>query len=142
MKTPMVIALVSIAANVFFDLLLVGRLGNIGLALATSISQLVNATLLLLAFRKMHRVLAGRSLMKKLIKVLIASIISIGGTAPIYFGVMALAEANAWIMPRMALLGVTAILAIAVYALLLKALKVNELQYFRGMTDMLRSKDE
>ncbi|MDR3225067.1 MAG: murein biosynthesis integral membrane protein MurJ [Clostridiales Family XIII bacterium] len=139
-KTPMTIAVIAIAVNILFDLLLVGRLGNIGLALATSISQAVNAMLLLLAFRKSNRVLAGRSLLYKLIKVLLASLISVGGTAPIYFGVMALAAKNLWVMPRMALLGATALVAIAVYVLVLMALKVHELHYFREMVGALKSK--
>jgi putative peptidoglycan lipid II flippase len=142
MKTPMTIAVIAIAVNILLDLLLVGPLGNTGLALATSVSQAVNAVLLLFAFRRRHRVLAGRSLISKLFKILIASIISICGTAPIYFGVMAQAEINGWSVPRMALLGATALVAIAVYALILKKMKVEELRYFREIATRSRINSE
>ncbi|MDR0519075.1 MAG: polysaccharide biosynthesis C-terminal domain-containing protein [Clostridiales Family XIII bacterium] len=141
MKTPMFISLVAIAVNVSLDILLVGPLGNMGLALATSASYAVNATLLVLAFRKGHRELAGRGLANKFGKILLASVVSVGGTTPIYFGVMALARANSWIMPRMVLLGVTALVAVAVYALLLRAMKITEMGHFREMVGLFRRGD-
>jgi putative peptidoglycan lipid II flippase len=138
MKAPMLMSLAAIAVNISLDILLVGPLGNVGLALATSASHAVNASLLMLAFRRGHRELAGRGLARKFARILLASAVSVGGTTPLYFGVMALAAANSWIMPRMVLLGATALIAVAVYVLVLRALKTTELGHFREMARLRR----
>ena len=51
-KTPVKIAMVSVAVNLFFNLTLMHWLGYVGLALSTSISGWVNVTLLAIALRK------------------------------------------------------------------------------------------
>ena len=52
MRTPVRVAIIALACNAFLNLLLVIPLAHAGLALATSISALVNAVLLLRSLRR------------------------------------------------------------------------------------------
>lgn len=52
MKTPVKIAIIAMVANMVFNLILAWPLGHAGLALATSLSALLNAGLLFLGLRK------------------------------------------------------------------------------------------
>jgi putative peptidoglycan lipid II flippase len=135
---PMAAAIIAICVNIILDLLLIGRYGNAGLATATSLSQISNALLLAIFLRRLIPWLITKDFVRKCVRIAIASAVSVGGTAPIYFGVMSFAAANAWIMPRAALLLVTAIVAIVIYMLLLRALKVDEVKHFREIAGMFR----
>jgi putative peptidoglycan lipid II flippase len=139
-KLPLLISLASISVNIVFDLLLVGRYGNAGLASATSLSQIVGAALYVVVIGKSIPHLVRPGFAFGCMKVVVAAAVSVGGTAPIYFGVMSLAASNGWIMPRAALLLVTTLIAIAVYALLLRAMKVGEIRHFREIVGMLGKK--
>jgi putative peptidoglycan lipid II flippase len=137
---PMIVAIIAICVNIIFDLLLVDRYGNAGLATATSLSQMAYALLLTIFIRRLSPWLINKGFVRKCVMILIASVISVGGTAPIYFGIMSLAASNGWIMPRAALLLVTALFAIVVYILLLKAMKVDEIKHFKEIAGLLRKK--
>jgi putative peptidoglycan lipid II flippase len=139
-KTPLFIALVAIAVNIVFDLLLIGRYGNAGLAAATSLSQIVAAVLYVMVMRAKSPHLLRRGFVTRCAKVIAAAAVAAIGTSPIYFGVMSLAVSNSWIMPRAALLFVTALAAIAVYALLLRVMKVDEIRHFREIAGFLGRK--
>jgi putative peptidoglycan lipid II flippase len=136
-KTPLLISLVAIAVNIVFDLLLVGRYGNAGLATATSLSQFVSAALYMGAIKVKNPYFIRSKFAVTCVKIIIAAAAAVGSTAPIYFGVLSLAAENGWIMPRAALLLVTAIAAVAVYALLLRLMKVNEIRHFREIAGLL-----
>jgi putative peptidoglycan lipid II flippase len=139
-KLPLLIALASISVNIVFDLLLVGRYGNAGLASATSLSQIVGAVLYAIIIKRSIPNLIQPGFASSCMKVIIAAVVSVVGTAPVYFGVMSLARGYGWIMPRAALLLATALLAIAVYALLLRVMKVDEIKHFREIAGLLRKK--
>ncbi|MDR1042357.1 MAG: murein biosynthesis integral membrane protein MurJ [Clostridiales Family XIII bacterium] len=139
-KLPLLISLASISVNIVFDLLLVGRYGNAGLASATSLSQVVGAVLYVVIIKASNPHLIQPGFASNCMKVIVAAAVSVGGTAPIYFGVMFLATNNGWIMPRAALLLATTLAAIAVYALLLHVMKVNEIRHFREIAGLFRKK--
>jgi putative peptidoglycan lipid II flippase len=139
-STPMIAAIVAISINIVFDLLLVGRYGNAGLATATSLSQIVNALLLVIFIRRSSPWLISKGFVRKCIMITVASAISVGGTAPIYFGAMSLARINGWIMPRAVLLLGTAVVAIAIYILLMRVMRVDEIKHFKEITGMFRKK--
>ena len=72
-KTPMRFACVSMVLNVTLNLLLKPVMGANGLALATSISAAVGATLLLISLKKRMKRLPMREMATEMIKILIAS---------------------------------------------------------------------
>jgi putative peptidoglycan lipid II flippase len=61
-RTPVIIALVSIAGHVVLSVLLMGPMGHAGLALATSLSAFLNAVLLIGAMRRALGPLGGRAI--------------------------------------------------------------------------------
>jgi len=66
-KTPMRFAAISVAVNILLALLLMGPLGFVGLALATSLAALVNVALLMRHLRRRHaRILDAESLRRML----------------------------------------------------------------------------
>jgi putative peptidoglycan lipid II flippase len=134
---PLFISLAAISVNIVLDIMLVGRYGNAGLATATSLSQLTSAVLYAVVIRVEGRGLISKGFTGNCLKIAVAAAVAVGGTSPIYFGVMSLATANAWIMPRAALLFATALIAVVVYALLLKAMKVDEIRHFREIAGLL-----
>ncbi len=52
-RTPVRIAIIAMVANMVMNLILIGPLAHVGLALATSLSAALNATLLLLGLRRL-----------------------------------------------------------------------------------------
>ncbi|MBE9536658.1 MAG: murein biosynthesis integral membrane protein MurJ [Proteobacteria bacterium] len=75
MKTPVKAAFFAFIANIVLSLLLMGPLQHGGLALATSLSSLLNFVLLLLIIRKRVGAIVDRSLVLSFMRSLIASVI-------------------------------------------------------------------
>lgn len=72
--TPVRIAIYAMITNIFLNLLLMGPLQHGGLALATSLSSLLNVTLLIFILRKRIGGIKGRTILVSTIKLTIASI--------------------------------------------------------------------
>ncbi|MDD3183365.1 MAG: murein biosynthesis integral membrane protein MurJ [Alphaproteobacteria bacterium] len=82
-KTPVRIAILCMATNVVLALLLLGLLGHIGMALATSIATWVNAGLLYLSLKKRGQQIADDELKKSLPRVGLSALGMVGMTAAI-----------------------------------------------------------
>jgi putative peptidoglycan lipid II flippase len=74
-RTPVIVGAVSVAFNVVLSLFLAGQLGFRGLALATSISSIFNATLLLWLLRRRLGTLDGRRIGLTFAKVALAAVV-------------------------------------------------------------------
>lgn len=74
-KTPAKIAIFSMLINIILNLILMGPLKHGGLALATSISALVNVTLLIHFLRKRMGLIGGRKILFSTLKVTLASVL-------------------------------------------------------------------
>jgi putative peptidoglycan lipid II flippase len=137
-RTPVKIYLLAILVNIVFDILLVGPMGNGGLTLATSLSNMTNALLLILLLRRRIPGLITKRTVQTIVRVTMAAVAAVAVSMPIYFGILHIFAAQGWRMPRTVLLGVDAIIAIVLYAVLLKKLRVRELSYFAEIPAMLR----
>ncbi len=67
-KTPVLIAMISIVANIFFSVILMPTMGHGGLALSTSLASILNLSLLLAAMHKRLGALGLRKIMSSFIK--------------------------------------------------------------------------
>ncbi len=72
-KTPVKIAVVSVAANILFSILLMGPLKHGGLALATSLSSMLNLILLISALRVKLGSIGWKSIFKSLCRSVVCS---------------------------------------------------------------------
>lgn len=131
MKTPLFVSITVVAANIASNLILVRFLAHGGLALGNSISFAIGVILLLIMIRRKGFGLINRAFAKKCFKVLLAAIAAVGSTWFFFIGVRALFAANAWILPRTVLLGLTVLLAAGIYLLLLRRLRIPELIHIK-----------
>lgn len=76
MKTPVKAAFIAFIANIILSLVLMGPLLHGGLALATSLSSLLNFLLLMILIRKRIGAIVDRSVVYSFIRSLIASVIT------------------------------------------------------------------
>jgi putative peptidoglycan lipid II flippase len=134
-RTPVLISFIAIAANIGFNLALVGPLGYGGLALGTGIASLVNAGLLLYYLRKRLGGIDGRRIMVSFVKILIASIVM----AAIVWGAertLALTWPGMAIVQRAVRVAVPVGVGLAVLALMAKLLRLAEFE--RALARVLR----
>ena len=126
-RRPMYFAMVSVVVNIAANLMLVGSMKHEGLALATSCAAIANTVLLYIGLHRYHGmdVVPGWN---KIGKIMLASVVSVGLSFFCHRGLMA-----AFWMPRMVYLGIAVCVAIGVYLLMLRALKVEELKILRAV---------
>ncbi len=74
-KTPVKMAGISVIANIVFCLALMGPLAHAGLALAASLSSMLNFILLVLALRKKLGSLGGKKIIESIAKSVISSLV-------------------------------------------------------------------
>lgn len=74
-RTPVRIAIIAMVANMAMNLLFIGPLAHVGLALATSLSAALNATLLLLGLRKIGAWQASQRWFGLLWRVVLGSVV-------------------------------------------------------------------
>ena len=74
-KTPVKMATVSVFANIVLCLILMGPLAHAGLALATSLSSMLNFILLILALRKKLGDLGGKKIIESIAKSMICAFV-------------------------------------------------------------------
>lgn len=126
MKTPVLCSVVSLVVNVSLNLILVKRIGLAGLAIATSVAEIVNVTLQYFSFRKRHADIVLLRSKRKILLIVLFSVIAIGASYGIY---MVLASVGAVIVR----FGVSAIFAVLVYLALLYAFKFEELSLIKDL---------
>jgi putative peptidoglycan lipid II flippase len=130
-RTPLLIGVVGVIVNIVSNLILVKYLALGGLALGWSIALFTGMTLLLVALRVKSPKVFAKGMPAKIGKILLASAASVGITYLFFGAVDRICTANAVVMPRMILLGVTMILAAGIYLLILRAFKIEELIHIR-----------
>jgi len=85
-RTPVKVGLVTLVINLAASLALMGPLGHVGLALATSISGAANLGILLWLLRRRLGPLGGRALIKSMTKACVASLIMAAAVAAVAYG--------------------------------------------------------
>lgn len=126
-KIPVICGAVAIASNVALDLALVELMQHRGLALASSASSIVNFAALTWAVKKKHRDLALFPQGWKTFRICLAAVLAV------LTAVLAYHTAELVWMPRMAYLCIAVAVSIAVYLLLLKLLKIEELAILKEL---------
>jgi len=126
-KTPLKIALLSVAINILCSVILLRPLRHGGLALALSVATSVNFIALLILLRKRLKRIDGRRILRSFIKISIASIImGITGHGILKGDIWK--ESGMLIKKSFMLTGVI-ILCIGIYLLLMYLMKGEELIY-------------
>ena len=128
MKTSVWCGMLGVAVNISMDWLLIKFMGNAGLALASSLAALVNTCTLILFFRKKNPDIQIMESGKKLAVVVAASGAAVVA-ARLLYSVM---EYAIW-MPRICYLFIAVAAAGAIYAALLWALKIEEMEMLKRM---------
>lgn len=128
--TPAKIAVYSMIVNIFLNLLLMGPLKHGGLALATSLSSLMNVILLIIILRRRLGSLKGREILLSVIKLSIASIIM---GSVLYLINSRYFNFNDDIMPKAGILFGNIFVGIGIYFLLSFLFKSEESKFLIGM---------
>ena len=128
MKTPMIYAGVGVLVNITLNLILISSMAHEGLALATSMAAMVNSILLITGFKRKGKDLNFLESPKKYGKIILAAFASVGVSKLLHI----LLVMNIW-MPRMLYLGIAVFVAVGLYWVLLKALKIEEIDLIKGV---------
>ncbi len=91
-KTPVKIAILAVACNVGFALLLLKPMGHIGIALATSIATWINFICLFVMLRKKNMLHATKELLSKIARIIVSAVAM---AVPLIF-------LQGWMMARLA----------------------------------------
>lgn len=129
MKTPMIFGAISVIINIVLNLILVQTMQHNGLALATSVSAMCNMVLLCIGIKKKYFFIEMIESKNKVIKILIASVCSIGASYIIY--ILILEKLNEFFFMRMAQLGIAVIVAGIIYLCMLQFFKIEELKLIK-----------
>lgn len=125
-KTPLTISVIAVAINTIACLVLVKYLAHGGLALASTISWIINVSLLIWAIQTKTDVDLKKNTIKKVIKLLFSSIIAVGISWLFYHYIGEVIS-----IPHLVLMLVVIIIATVIYLILLKAFKIEELIHVR-----------
>ena len=131
MKTPMLCASVNVLLNITLNLILVRSMAHNGLALATSLAGLGSFMLLYYGIKKKYPEIRILKSKRKLFKIVIASILAVGGSA-FFYHVMLLYLAHI-IYIRFVQLILAVLVAAMIYYILLKLLKIDELEIIKQL---------
>ncbi|MDR0886538.1 MAG: murein biosynthesis integral membrane protein MurJ [Clostridiales Family XIII bacterium] len=127
------VALVTIATDTIISISLVGPLKLAGLALGSSIASVCGAAIMGIYTRHKYPEIFVGGLVPKFIKICIASVVSVGIAALIYYPMLNYSHAHDIIMPRTVLLMVAVAVAAGVYLLELKRFKVEEIHHLKNI---------
>lgn len=136
-KTPLLIATSGLIINIVANLILVNYLAHGGLALGTSIACATNTITLVYCIHKKTRIKTTSATGKKALKVLFASVISVG----IAYGFNVLVLSNIW-MPRMIQLAIIVVIAAIIYFIILKLFKIKELMHIKEIFKITSKNEE
>jgi len=129
-KTPLWISIASLVIYIASALMLVNVMGVLGLALAFSISAVVQAGLLMAGVRHKIGAFGERQIIKQTAKFIIASFIMGLGIYATLYGVANFVNTNTYI--GLAIQFVSAVcIGILLYLISVKIMRVEELKYFR-----------
>ncbi|MDO5331462.1 MAG: murein biosynthesis integral membrane protein MurJ [Bacillota bacterium] len=126
--TPVKCSIVAVFFNIVLNITLVKVMGHAGLALATSISQIISTLLEYYLFGKKFPQITLLKSKRKLARIILFSIISVGISYLFFYFV-----GNVVWMPRMLLLGGAVMIAALIYLLLLYIFKFEELELFKDL---------
>ncbi len=132
--TPVKIGVAALVVNVVLNLLLMGPLAHVGIALATSIAAWINAGLLAWMLHRANRLRTDTRLRRKLPRITLAALVMAGA---VWAVVLALPDAPGWAEPaRFAFLAALVVGGMGLYgalALVCGAVSVAELRAaFKG----------
>lgn len=127
-KTPMKIAIYAMILNIVLNLILMGPLKHGGLALATSISAIFNAVLLIHFLRKRLGLMGGRKILASTLKLAIAGVLM---GVLVYFFNAAVFDPLAPIGIKVAVLTGGLLLGVVSYGFFSYLLKNEEFIYLR-----------
>ena len=136
-KTPVRIAVFSVAINIVFSVLLMGPMQHNGLAFANSLASICNFILLFYFLRRKLGGIGAKRIIRSFFKVLGASFFM--GTAGWFIIQSDLWMTSEGIMIKSLYLGVTIIICVGIYLLLSYMIKSEEMNY---IIDRLRKKRE
>lgn len=126
-KTPMYNGVIAVVINIVLNLILVKYMGISGIALATSVSSIVCVVILLLSLRKKINGINFKSMTATFIKSIIATVImAIAVKTSYHFGVGILSDSK---IVSLLMLGISAALGGALYIVIVKVLKIDEIDY-------------
>lgn len=126
--TPVKCSVIAVCFNIVLNLTLVKVMGHAGLALATSISQIISTLVEYFLFGKKFKEITLLKSKRKLLTICLFSAVSVGLSYAFYYFV-----GNAIWMPRMVLLGAAVLIAVIIYLLLLYIFKFEELVLFKDL---------
>jgi len=124
-KTPVKIATISVLANIVLCLVFMKPLAHAGLALAASLSSMLNFILLILALRNKLGALGGKKIIESIAKSVVCSLV-MGITLQVFIGSGATASASS-VFARLWVVFAGIFLGIFVYGLTAYILKSREL---------------
>lgn len=129
MKLPMIFSAISVIIGIVLNLILIKYMAHRGLALATSIGFMINSIMLLLGLRWKYPQIHVFLPLKKLIKLLFAGVVAVGGSYVFYLWVV-LPLSHAIYMRSVQLL-LTIIVAGLTYLVILLLIKVDEVKMIK-----------
>lgn len=135
-KTPLKVALVSIAANILLDWLLIKPLGVAGVALSTSLVAGFNIMALLIILRKKVGCLGGRRIFKTYLKIFAASAVMGAVIYSLWYFLEKYAYINLLNLAIILLLIIAA--GAGIYILLTYLLKMEEIRFVFGIVKNLK----
>ncbi|MBI4654396.1 MAG: murein biosynthesis integral membrane protein MurJ [Nitrospirae bacterium] len=139
-KTPVKIAVAALTTNIILSLVFMGPLKHGGLALANAIASSVNFIALFSLLRKKLGRVDGRNILRSFVKTSLASaIMGAAGWLIIRSGMWK--ESGMLMQKTYTLSGVTAV-CIAIYLLIMRLSKSEELKYLIGMYKERRLKSQ
>ncbi|GAB6094625.1 murein biosynthesis integral membrane protein MurJ [Desulfatiferula olefinivorans] len=138
-RTPVTVAIVAILGHVVLSVLLMGPMGHAGLALATSLSALINAALLVRALRRALGPLGGRAIALSFCR-------SLAGALSMGLGVYGLAgylfpAYNSPVLLRIGALSLCIAAGVGLYALFALIVRSPELGRVIGMLHSKETRD-
>ena len=120
-RMPVICGTIGIVCNIVLNLILIGSLQHRGLALATSVASAVNCTTQFSLMKKRHGELRFFPSAGKVLRIVLSSVLAVGAAVAVYRLLQFI-----W-LPRMVYLGLSVVVAVAVYFLLLILLGVHEI---------------
>lgn len=125
-RTPLIIAIICMVINMISNLILVNYMAHAGLALGGTISVVVSVISLFICIVNFTEIKVDRRLPVKIIKLILSSLIAVG-ISYLFFHFVGGAV---W-MPKMVLLGITVMIAVGVYLIILRMFKIEELVHIK-----------
>ncbi|MEM7124186.1 MAG: murein biosynthesis integral membrane protein MurJ [Pseudomonadota bacterium] len=127
-KTPVKIAVVALVTNLVFNLILMGPLAHVGIALATAIAAWVNAALLFLVLKRRGQIAPDARLLGRLPRTLLATaVMAVVLWLGLVFGMPLVSGRFAFEVPGLAVLIAGGLAFFAVTAHLTGAVRLGEI---------------